>query len=302
MRKTCIVILGPTAVGKTAVAVEVALKYNSQIISADSRQCYKEISIGVAKPSPEQLARVPHFFINSHSIHQEVNAAIFESYALSAVEKIFQKNDIAVLVGGTGLYINAFCNGMDIIPDSKPGLRDQITEAYRQNGLAWLQQQVKEADPLYFASGEIQNPQRLMRALEVKLSTGKSIKEYHTKNKIVRDFDIIKVGLQLPKEDLYHNIHYRVDEMMRQGLLEEAEGLRLFRHLNALQTVGYTELFDYLEENISLEQAVELIKKNTRNYAKRQMTWFKKDTSTTWFSPVDIISLLSYLDINIHNK
>jgi tRNA dimethylallyltransferase len=297
--KNCIVIVGPTAVGKTSVAIEIAKKYNTQIISADSRQCFKEISIGVAKPSAEQLTEVPHYFINSHSIHNEVNARVFESYALNAAEEIFKANDVAVMVGGTGLYINAFCKGIDEIPGIEPGIRNHIINTYHIKGLPWLQQQVKENDPVYASSGEMQNPQRLMRALEVKLATGKSIREYQTNNKVIRPFNIIKIGLELPKEELHRNIHHRIDAMMQDGLMEEVKSVRQYRQLNALQTVGYKELFDYLEDNISLDQAVELVKKNTRHYAKRQMTWFKKDTSTNWFSVSDIVSLVSHLDAGI---
>lgn len=297
--KTCIVIVGPTAVGKTSLAIELAKKYKTEIISADSRQCFKEISIGVAKPSVEQLSDVKHYFINSHSVKDEVNARVFESYALKSVDKIFQQSDVAVMVGGTGLYINAFCNGIDEIPDIDPVIRNNIIQSYNENGLSWLQQQVKEQDALYYSTGEILNPQRLMRALEVKLSTGKSIREYQTKNKVERDFNIIKIGLQLPKEELHRNINHRVDEMMKEGLLAEVESMLPYKHLNALQTVGYREFFDYFGGKISLDEAVELVKKNTRHYAKRQVTWFKKDTSANWFSPSAVVSLVLYLDASI---
>jgi tRNA dimethylallyltransferase len=297
--KTCIVIVGPTAVGKTSLAIEIAKKYKTQIISADSRQCFKEISIGVAKPSPEQLASIKHYFIGSYFINEEVNARVFESYALDVVNEIFQQHDVAVMVGGTGLYINAFCNGIDEIPDIDPIIRTTIIESYNEKGLEWLQQQVKENDELYYSTGEILNPQRLMRALEVKLSTSKSIREYQTQKKTERNYNIIKIGLQLPKEELHRNINYRVDEMMKKGLLAEVESMLPYKDLNALQTVGYREFFDFFEGKISLEDAVELVKKNTRHYAKRQVTWFKKDTSTNWFSTSDIKSLVFYLDASI---
>ncbi|MBI2731093.1 MAG: tRNA (adenosine(37)-N6)-dimethylallyltransferase MiaA [Sphingobacteriales bacterium] len=297
--KTCVVVVGPTAVGKTSLAIDLAKKYQTQIISADSRQCYKEISIGVAKPSLQQLAEVKHHFINSHSIREEVNASVFEKFALEAVNHIFKNHDVAVVVGGTGLYINAFCNGIDEMPDIEPSVRRKIIQSYIENGLEWLQQQVKMNDELYYSTGEIQNPQRLMRALEVKLSTGKSIREFQSKNKVYRDFNIIKIGLQLPKEELHRNINNRLDEMMKEGLLDEAQSMLPYKELNALQTVGYQEFFDYFSGEISLEEAVELVKKNTRHYAKRQVTWFKKDTSTNWFSMSDIVSLVFYLDASI---
>lgn len=298
-KNTCIVIVGPTAAGKTSLAIELAKKYHTQIISADSRQCFKEISIGVAKPSVQQLSAVKHYFINSHSIQEEVNARVFESYALDAANEIFLQNDVAIMVGGTGLYINAFCNGIDEIPDIDPVIRTTIIQFYKEKGLSWLQQQVKQHDELYYSTGELLNPQRLMRALEVKLSTGQSIRNYQTQKKTERDFNIIKVGLQLPKEELHRNIDHRVEEMMKEGLLSEVESMLPYKHLNALQTVGYREFFDYFDGRISLEEAVELVKKNTRHYAKRQVTWFKKDSSTNWFSTSDIKSLVFYLDASI---
>jgi tRNA dimethylallyltransferase len=274
--KTCIIVSGPTAVGKTGYAIDLAIKYNTQIISADSRQCFKELNIGVAKPSPAQLEKVKHYFINSHSIHEEVNAKIFEEYALKAAHDIFRDNDIAIVVGGTGLYIKAFVEGFDAFPGVDENIRKEINEEYKSKGFSWLQSQIKEKDPLFFEKGEIENPQRMIRALEVKLSTGKSILELHSGQKAKRDFEIKHIFLDIKREHLYHNINHRVDEMMNAGLFIEAESLFEYKELNALLTVGYKELFNYLEGNISLETAVEEIKKNTRHYAKRQLTWFKK--------------------------
>lgn len=289
MEKTCIIIAGPTAVGKTAAAIDIARRFNTSIISADSRQCFKEMTIGVAKPSVEELQQVHHYFINSHSIHNEVNAAVFEQYALQAVNEIFQQHDVAVVTGGTGLYIKAFCEGLDDMPPVSPEIRQAITEQYEQHGLAWLQQQVQQHDPLYYASGEIQNPQRLIRALEVKQATGESIRSFQQGKKATRHFRIIKYGLELPKPELHARINTRVDMMIQQGLIREVESLLPFKHLNALQTVGYSELFEYLEGKISLEQAIDRIKTNTRQYAKRQMTWFKRDTSIQWFAPDEVV-------------
>jgi len=276
-KKTCIIISGPTAVGKTSLAIELAQKYNTQIISADSRQCFKELDIGVAKPSIAQLERVTHYFINSHSIQEEMNARIFEAYALNAINEIFQNNDVAIMVGGTGLYIKAFAEGLDEIPEVKELIRKQIIEKYLLNGIDWLFNELKLHDPVFFDKGEMQNPQRMLRALEVKLSTGKSIFDFRTGEKAKREFDIKVRLLELPREQLYQNINLRVEEMMNSGLLTEAEKLYPYKHLNALQTVGYRELFDYLDGKITLENAIEEIKKNTRHYAKRQMTWFKKN-------------------------
>jgi tRNA dimethylallyltransferase len=287
MKKTCIVIVGPTAVGKTALAVQLAQHFNTTIISADSRQCFKELNIGVAKPTAEELQLVPHYFINSHSINEEVNAASFEQYALHKVNEIFARHDAAVMVGGTGLYIKAFCNGIDEVPAIEPAVREKIIAHYEQNGLEWLQGEVEKNDPVYFAKGEIKNPQRLMRALEVKLSSGKSIIDFQTRQKKQRDFNIIKIGLELPKEQLHKSINRRVDVMMEQGLLAEVQSLLPYKNLNALQTVGYKELFDYFDGNITLANAIERIKINTRQYAKRQMTWFKKDAEIKWMDARD---------------
>lgn len=290
--KICVIILGPTAVGKTLVSLRLAENFNTNIISADSRQCFKELNIGVAKPSADDLNNIPHYFINSHSIHQEVNAKLFEQYALQAITEIFLNNDIAIMVGGTGLYIKAFCEGLDDIPQINIDIRKQIISGYEKKGLTWLQDELRKYDPNYYAKGEIQNPQRVMRALEVKLSTGKSIVDFRSNQKQNRNFKIIKLGLQLPKEQLHQNINYRVDRMMDEGLLEEVKNLFPFKHLNALQTVGYTELFDYLERKISLNDAIEKIKLNTRHYAKRQMTWFKKDKEVKWINATNTMSVL----------
>ncbi len=273
--KTCIIISGATAVGKTSYGIALAQKYNTQIISADSRQCFRELNIGVAKPSQEQLKSIHHYFINSHSIHDEVNVKVFEDYALKSVQRIFESNDFAIIVGGTGLYIKAFCEGLDEVPPVKESIRKEINEAYKKHGLQWIYEKIKEQDPAYFSSGETKNPQRMLRALEVKLSTGKSILNFQSGKKAERDFEIKHINLEIPRDDLYKRINNRVAEMMNDGLLKEAETLYPYRHLNALQTVGYRELFEYIDGNISLDNAIELIKKNTRHFAKRQITWFK---------------------------
>ena len=285
MNKNCIVIVGPTAVGKTALAIQIAKYFNTQIISADSRQCFKELTIGVAKPSTNELLQVKHHFINSHSIHEEVNAAIFEKYALEKTTEIFTKSDTVVITGGTGLYIKAFCQGMDDLPGIDPVIRQTIINNYNNNGIEWLREQVKKEDPLYFIQGEILNPQRLMRALEVKLSTKNSILYYQTHQKKQRDFRIIKIGMELPRPLLTERINARVDCMIEDGLLKEVKDLLAFKHLNALQTVGYKEIFASLNGDITLAQAITAIKTSTRQYAKRQMTWFKKDPDIHWCNP-----------------
>ena len=294
-QNTVIIIAGPTAVGKTSLAIQLAQYFNTQIISADSRQCYKELNIGVAKPTPAQLSAVPHYFINSHSIHQNINAATFEEYALQHADEIFANNNIAVMVGGTGLYIKAFCEGLDSIPSIPDDVRNNIINQYNKQGILFLQTQLQQKDPAFWQTAEQQNPQRLMRALEVLYATGNSILFYQNKSVAERPFNIIKIGLVLPREVLYERINLRVNEMMQEGLLDEVKSLLPYQHLNALQTVGYKELFDYLNGKTDLQTAVDLIKQNTRHYAKRQLTWFKKDEQIKWFAPDEIYEIVNYI-------
>jgi tRNA dimethylallyltransferase len=292
---TLFIVAGPTAAGKTATAITIAKHFGTEIISADSRQCYKELNIGVARPSEAELKKVPHHFIASHSIHEEVTAITFEQYALQITNELFQQHNKVVMVGGTGLYIKAFCEGLDAIPTIHSAIRENLTKQYALNGLGWLQQMVKEKDPTYFSTGEIQNPQRLMRALEVIEGTGHSITTFQKKQKAARDFNIIKIGLALPREILVQRIHDRVDLMLQQGQLEEVKSLIPYQHLNALQTVGYAELFEHLNGKSTLSSAIESIKTHTRQYAKRQMTWFKKDEEIKWFSPANAKAIIDYL-------
>lgn len=299
--KTVLIIAGPTAVGKTAVALEVAKQLQTEIISADSRQCYNELKIGVAQPSDEELAQVPHHFIASHSITEKVTAAVFEQYALEKVHALFKKLDVVVMTGGTGLYLKAFCEGLDVIPEVPAAVHLQVVNDYQQKGLAWLQEQVQALDPLFYARGEIQNPQRLMRALEVYQATGCSIETYKTGSKASRSFNIIKTALHLPKAELHRNINARVDAMVANGLVAEVASLLLYKHLNALQTVGYKEIFDCLDEKCSLEAAIEAIKKNTRLYAKRQLTWFRKDVAYNWLPP-DADQVLHFLKHSFNSR
>jgi len=280
--RTVVIVGGPTAVGKTTVAIELAKKYETEIISADSRQCFRELNIGVARPSDMELQMIKHYFIASHSIHDTVNAGSFEQYALEKVNEIFQMHNVAIMVGGTGLYIRAFCEGMDEMPDVPPEIRSSIMMNYEKNGLKWLQRETQKRDPDFYKTAEIQNPQRLMRALEVAETTGQSILKFRKGKKQKRDFNIVKIGLELSKEELHRNINTRVDKMIEAGLVEEVEKLSPYKNLNALQTVGYAEIFDYLDGKISIRHAIELIKKHTRQYAKRQITWFKKDKDINW--------------------
>src|SRR5450432_176173 len=280
--KTVIIITGPTASGKTDLAIEIATHFNTSIISADSRQCFRELNIGVAKPGQKQLSAVKHFFINSHSIHETMNAAIFELLAIQCCEEIFSTRDTLVMCGGTGLYIKAFSDGLDEIPVIDEGIRKKITDQYHELGISWLQEIVQRSDPLFYSSGQMTNPQRMMRALEVVQSTGRSIISFRNQQKKQRNFRVIEFGIQLQRKELYRRINQRVDEMMDAGLLEEVSSLLPFQHLNALQSVGYSELFEYLKGKSSLEETVLLIKQNTRRYAKRQITWMNKNENIVW--------------------
>ena len=293
--RSVIVIAGPTAVGKTAVAIDLALLYNTSVISADSRQCYREMSIGVARPSEEELTQVPHYFIATHSIADEITAAGYEEYALQQTAELFAANEIVIVAGGTGLYIKAFCEGLDNVPAAPAGIRERIISQYELNGIEWLKEQLRDKDPVFAEKGEMKNPHRMMRALEVIEATGQSVLSFRTGKTVQRDFNIIKIGLELPREELYERINARVGDMMNAGLLDEVKKLFPFRQLNALQTVGYTELFGYLDQHVTLERAVELIRQNTRRYAKRQMTWFKKDAEFTWFHPRQLDEIRSYI-------
>jgi len=291
--KTVVIIAGPTAVGKTAVAIDIAKHFNAEIISADSRQCYRELNIGVARPSPAELLAVRHHFIATHSILEQVTAAMFEDYALELCAELFRQEDLIVMAGGTGLYLKAFCDGLDDIPDVAPEMRDIINRKYKEGGMNWLTDEIRKKDPLFYSEGEKQNPQRMMRALEVIEATGQSILQFHKGKKKKRPFNIVKIGLELPKSDLQDRISYRVEKMIAAGLVNEVKGLVQYRQMNALQTVGYLEIVDYLENKLTLQEAVDQIKIHTRQYAKRQMTWFKRDEEMIWFAPDNVNLIIS---------
>jgi tRNA dimethylallyltransferase len=284
-KKTVIIIAGPTASGKTSLSLQLAKHFNTEIISADSRQCFKELNIGVAKPTEQELQSVKHYFINSHSIHDNVNAQVFETYALKAADKIFEKNNVAIMVGGTGMYIKAFCEGLDEIPEVDISIRNSIKKNYEEKGLKWLQQEVEKNDPLLWKQAEQKNPQRLMRGLEVWMTTGKSITAFRKNTKVIRPFNMLKFGIELSKEQLHSNIEKRTDNMMQAGLVDEVKSLYPYKNINALQAVGYKEIFNYLDGFYNLNEAVQRIKTNTKQYAKRQITWFKKDKEIKWLLP-----------------
>lgn len=285
LNKTLIVIVGPTGIGKTALAIELARHFSTEIISADSRQFFKEMEIGTAKPSPEELNAAPHHFINSHSIQTLFSTGDFEIQALQLMEYLFKKQDLLIMVGGSGLYIDAVCNGLDDLPDTDLNIREQLKQQLEEEGIESIKQQLRIHDPEYYEKVDQANPQRMVRGLEFFLSTGKKLSSYQTNSKKQRPFNIIKIGLNMDRPTLYQRINHRVDQMMDAGLLEEVKGLQDYRKYNALNTVGYSELFDYLDGHTPLDTAVDKIKQNTRRFAKRQLTWFRRDDNTAWFEP-----------------
>lgn len=291
--KHLIVIAGPTAVGKTTAALAVAQHFDTAIISADSRQCYREMSIGTAKPTAEELAAIPHYFINTHSIKEELSAADFERLALGYADEIFTTRRVAIVCGGTGLYLKALCEGIDEMPQANDEIAKTLYALFLEKGIIWLQTLVREEDPEFYQIAEQQNPTRLIRALSFKRTTGLSILHFRKDQKKERPFRIHKFCLTLPRPVLYERINQRVDGMMEAGLLEEVQQLLPYRNLKNLHTVGYTELFQYLDGNLGLPKAVDLIKQHSRNYAKRQLTWFQKDPEFQWLSPQHLNSLIA---------
>jgi len=282
MNNQLLVITGPTASGKTAAAIELAKHYKTVIVSADSRQFYREMSIGTAKPTDEELATVKHYFINSHSITENFTAGDYEKECLGLLNDLFKIHEVVVLVGGSGLFIKAVCEGFDNFPDAKPGGREKLNLEFNEKGIGHLQEKLKIADPEYYEQVDLNNPQRVIRALEVFETSGKPFSSYRKSDLSKRPFRVIKLGLNLPRAALYQRINQRLDDMVKQGLVEEARSLLPYRHLNALNTVGYSELFDYVDGKADLLTAIELIKQNPRRFAKRQLTWFGKDKEIIW--------------------
>lgn len=294
--KTLIVVVGPTAIGKTALAIELAKHFDTEIISADSRQFFREMSIGTAKPSAEELAAAPHHFVNSHSVTQLFSTGDFEIQALALMEKLFTNYDVLIMVGGSGLYINAICNGLDEMPEINLNIREQLNQQFADEGIEAIRNQLAILDPEYFTKVDQSNPQRMIRGLEVVLSTGQKLSSFLTSNKKERPFNIIKIGLNTNREKLYQQINHRVDLMIESGLVEEVKSLIPYKELNALKTVGYSEIFDYLEGKTDLPTAADKVKQNTRRFAKRQLTWFRKDVETTWFEPEQGKEAIDFVD------
>jgi tRNA dimethylallyltransferase len=294
--KFLISIAGPTAIGKTAAAITLANYYHTEILSADSRQFFRQMSIGTAKPSAHELAAAPHHFINSHSITNAFNVGDFEKQGLAKLEELFAAHTVAIMAGGSGLYLKAITEGFDELPDIDPAIRESLNTWYAGQGITVLQEKLKTADPDYYQKVDLNNPQRLIRALEVFESTGQPYSTYRKGTYNPRPFHNIKIGLDMPREQLYDRINQRVDIMMADGLVEEVKQLLPYRHLNALNTVGYSEIFNYLDGKTDLDKAVEMIKQNTRRFAKRQLTWFRKDKDIQWFSPTDVSAIINYTD------
>lgn len=298
-KPTLIVLLGPTGVGKTELSLSIAEAYHTSIVSADSRQLYADIKIGTAAPTAEQLARVPHYFVGTLDLHDYYSAAQYEMEVLKKLEELFRENDVVVLTGGSMMYIDAVCKGIDDIPTVDNETRQLMLERYEQEGLERLCAELKLLDPEYYQIVDLKNHKRVIHALEICYMTGKTFTSFRTQTQKERPFEILKIGLKREREELYERINRRVDIMMEEGLLEEARRVYPFRQLNSLNTVGYKELFNYLDGTWELPFAIEKIKQNSRIYSRKQMTWFKRDQHITWFHPEDTTEIMSFLQKNI---
>lgn len=299
MQKTLIVILGPTGIGKTSLSIDVARHLGTEIISSDSRQIYKELKIGTAVPSDAQLMKVKHHFIGNKSIYEYYNASMFEFEVLELLNELYKTYNQVVMTGGSGMYINAVCDGIDELPAIDTQLRNDLIQKYNEEGIESLRIQLKMLDPVSYQKMDLKNPKRILKALEVSIQTGKPYSSFLTLPNKQRPFHILKIGLQRDREELYKRINKRVDEMMQDGLVEEARRFFKERHLNALNTVGYKELFEHFEGKISLPEAIELIKRNSRHYAKRQMSWFNRDKEISWFHPENKSKIINFIQNNI---
>lgn len=295
MKNKLIVLLGPTGVGKTDLSIELAEYFGTEIISCDSRQFYREMQIGTAVPSVTQLEKIPHHFIRSISVKDYYSASLFERDVLNLLPTLFKKSNFVIMTGGSGLYIDAVCDGIDDIPDVDPCIREKYMKKYRDEGLESLRDNLKQVDPKHYTKVDLNNYKRILRALEIFETTGKPYSTFLKKEKRIRNFDIIKIGLNIERDALYKKINKRVDKMIESGLEAEAKSLISQKNLNALNTVGYKEFFDFIENKITFEEAVRLIKRNTRRYAKRQLTWWAKDKDIKWYSPDNKEDIIAYI-------
>lgn len=300
--KTLIVVLGPTGVGKSDISLQLAKHYNSEIISADSRQIYRELCIGTAVPSPEDLINIPHHFIQTKSILDYYNVSEYENEALFLISQLFEKMNPLILTGGSMLYVDTLCKGIDDIPTVSPEIRDEVIDWYKKNGIEALRQRLLEIDPEYFRIVDLNNPKRLLHAVEIHQMTGKPFTSFRKNTIHERPFRILKIGINQDRKVLYDRINQRVEQMMEAGLLDEAKAVYPHRDLNSLNTVGYKELFSYLDGNCSLEEAVDLIQRNTRKYARKQLTWFRRDPEIKWFEPEQIQEIIKYTDQKLNEN
>lgn len=300
--KYLIVVVGPTAVGKTSLCLHLAEHFETEIISADSRQFYRETEIGTAKPTAEELQKIVHHLIDHKSIFDSYDVKEFEQDALKILDQLFISRDVAVLTGGSGLYVDAVCHGMDEIPEIDPNIRESVILEYQEKGLVFLQEELKRLDPVYYQEVDLMNPQRLMRGIEVCRGTGKPFSSFRVKKITKRPFEVIKIGLERDREELYERINLRMDQMVHDGLFQEAESLFPNRDLNALQTVGYSEIFGYLEGKYDKEEAIRLLKRNSRRYAKRQLTWFRRDPEIHWFHPEELDEIIAFITEKMKNN
>jgi len=300
--KYLIVVAGPTAIGKSDLSVSLAKTFDCEIISADSRQFFKEMSIGTAKPTISEMQGVPHHFVDQLSIETPYNVGQFEREVLMTLDGLFKKKSVAIMVGGSGLYINAVLYGMDDLPASAPAVRAHLEAKYKEFGLSWLQEKLQSLDPEYYATAEINNTNRILRAIEVSMVSGIPYSQLRTQKKAQRDFKVIFIALNSDRENLYERINQRVDAMMKKGLLNEVRNLLPHKNNNALNTVGYKELFDYFQGNSTIENAVAMIKQNSRRYAKRQLTWFKKNQEAKWFEPEQKNAIVDYINECMRDK
>lgn len=295
--KTLLVVLGPTGVGKTEISLKLAEHFGCPIISSDSRQFYRELKIGTAAPTPSQLQRVEHFFIGSHSIHDEYNAGQYQNDVIILLDKLFKKTDVVMLVGGSMMYIDAVCNGIDDIPNVDAATRSFWKKEFDDKGLEYIQQQLKEKDPFHYQEVDLQNHKRVLHALEICTITGKPYSDIRTGTTKQRPFNIVKIGLNRPRPELYERINERVLIMIKEGLLEEASKYQEFKHLNTLNTVGYKELFNYFDQIWTLEFAINMIQQDSRRYAKKQLSWFNRDSAIKWFNPTEEDEIITYLTV-----
>lgn len=298
-RPTLIVVLGPTGVGKTNVSLQLAEQLGCSIVSSDSRQFYRELKIGTAAPNAEQLSKVKHYFVGSHSLHDEYNAGQYEQDAITLLDDLFLKDKFALLVGGSMMYIDAVCNGMDDLPNVDAETRKYWQQQYSEFGLEFIQNKLKQLDSVYYRQVDLQNPKRIIHALEICSITGKEYSDFRKGERKVRNFNVMKIGLNRPRPELYERINQRVDEMMTEGLLHEAEQFYQYKNLNTLNTVGYKELYEYMDGNWTLDFAINMIKQDSRRYAKRQMTWFNRDKEIQWFHPDELESKIELITQNL---